>query len=102
MFCLFEPSTFSLSYRSLFGFDDIVLSPFISLFLTLNVMQDHENRAMHSVAELHGRMLCKKRALNRAVDEREIWANLDGCELLRTRVRKEIRQRVNSIGTAVR
>jgi len=26
---------------------------------------------MHSVARLHGRMLCKKRALNRAVDELE-------------------------------
>jgi len=44
---------------------------------------------MHSAAELHGRMLCKKRALNRAFDELKILANLGGCDLLPPRVRKE-------------
>jgi len=47
-------------------------------------------------------MLCKQRALNRAVDERKIWANLDGFGLLRRLLERKIRQRVNSIGTAVR
>ena len=54
------------------------------------------------MAELHIGMTCKKRALNQAVDELQILTNLDGGDLLPTRVRKEIRQRVNSNGTAVR
>jgi hypothetical protein len=34
-------------------------------------------------------MWCKKRALNRAFDELQILTNLDGGDLLPTRVRKE-------------
>jgi hypothetical protein len=52
-------------------------------------MQHHLNRAMHSVAALHGLIWCKKRALNRAFDELKILANFDGCGLLPTRVRKQ-------------